>query len=193
MKAHGGALQNEGRETVRGAICLREGEVLPVWRGSRIPEVEQVEAKLQEGMALLTTVRFFLQVASSATSRSRRPPLPPSAVTATSLSPVFVPLFLPLPFLRVSSPLSRSQVPALRPREYAQISKREKTVQRAYGGSRCANCVRDRIVRAFLVEEAKIVKRVRPILFPSLLPDVVLIPHSPHYRLSLRRPRAASK
>ncbi|GAA5847390.1 60S ribosomal protein L34 [Sporobolomyces salmoneus] len=51
-------------------------------------------------------------------------------------------------------------VPALRPREYAQISKREKTVQRAYGGSRCANCVRDRIVRAFLVEEAKIVKRV---------------------------------
>ncbi|BGP38504.1 60S ribosomal protein L34B [Rhodotorula kratochvilovae] len=51
-------------------------------------------------------------------------------------------------------------VPALRPREYAQISKRQKTVQRAYGGSRCATCVRDRIVRAFLVEEAKIVKRV---------------------------------
>lgn len=56
------------------------------------------------------------------------------------------------------------------------MSKREKTVQRAYGGSRCGGCVRDRcvawqtaaasandhdrIVRAFLVEEAKIVKRV---------------------------------
>ncbi|KWU44129.1 60s ribosomal protein l34-b [Rhodotorula sp. JG-1b] len=51
-------------------------------------------------------------------------------------------------------------VPTLRPRQYAQVSKRVKTVQRAYGGSRCANCVRERIVRAFLVEEAKIVKRV---------------------------------
>ncbi|GAA6013460.1 hypothetical protein JCM8202_000694, partial [Rhodotorula sphaerocarpa] len=51
-------------------------------------------------------------------------------------------------------------VPTLRPREYAHVSKRVKTVQRAYGGSRCSNCVRERIVRAFLVEEAKIVKRV---------------------------------
>jgi large subunit ribosomal protein L34e len=52
------------------------------------------------------------------------------------------------------------QIPALRPREYAQISRPKKTVQRAYGGSRCANCVRDRIVRAFLIEEQKIVKKV---------------------------------
>ncbi|KAK4699949.1 large subunit ribosomal protein L34e, partial [Phenoliferia sp. Uapishka_3] len=51
-------------------------------------------------------------------------------------------------------------IPALRPRQYSQISKRQKTVQRAYGGSRCATCVRDRIVRSFLVEEAKIVKKV---------------------------------
>ncbi|KAJ1445144.1 ribosomal protein L34Ae, partial [Pelagophyceae sp. CCMP2097] len=36
--------------------------------------------------------------------------------------------------------------------------KRERTVSRAYGGSRCAGCVRTRIVRAFLVEEQKIVK-----------------------------------
>ena len=36
----------------------------------------------------------------------------------------------------------------------------EKTVSRAYGGSRCAYCVKQRIVRAFLVEEQKIVKRV---------------------------------
>ncbi|KAF9484299.1 ribosomal protein L34e [Pholiota conissans] len=51
-------------------------------------------------------------------------------------------------------------VPALRPREYAVISKRQKTVQRAYGGSRCGDCVKSRILRAFLVEEAKIVKKV---------------------------------
>ncbi|EGU88622.1 50S ribosomal protein L34e [Fusarium oxysporum f. sp. raphani 54005] len=53
-----------------------------------------------------------------------------------------------------------SGIPALRPREYSQISKPQKTVQRAYGGSRCGNCVRDRIVRAFLIEEQKIVKKV---------------------------------
>ncbi|CUS08779.1 unnamed protein product [Tuber aestivum] len=51
-------------------------------------------------------------------------------------------------------------IPALRPREYSQVSKPTKTVQRAYGGSRCANCVKDRIVRAFLIEEQKIVKKV---------------------------------
>src|SRR5882757_3624734 len=52
------------------------------------------------------------------------------------------------------------QIPALRPRKYATTSRPQKTVQRAYGGSRCANCVRDRIVRAFLIEEQKIVKKV---------------------------------
>ncbi|GHJ88762.1 hypothetical protein NliqN6_5164 [Naganishia liquefaciens] len=51
-------------------------------------------------------------------------------------------------------------VPALRPRAYATISKRQKTVSRAYGGSRCATCVKSRITRAFLIEEANIVKRV---------------------------------
>jgi large subunit ribosomal protein L34e len=56
--------------------------------------------------------------------------------------------------------LALLQVPALRPREYAQISRPKKTVQRAYGGSRCANCVKDRVVRAFLIEEQKIVKKV---------------------------------
>ena len=40
------------------------------------------------------------------------------------------------------------------------MSKPTKTVQRAYGGSRCANCVKDRVVRAFLIEEQKIVKKV---------------------------------
>ncbi|POW23099.1 hypothetical protein PSHT_00632, partial [Puccinia striiformis] len=53
-----------------------------------------------------------------------------------------------------------SSVPALQPVQCATVSKRVKTVQRPYGGSRCGNCVRHRIVRAFLVEEAKIVKKV---------------------------------
>ncbi|KAI8138704.1 ribosomal protein L34e-domain-containing protein [Fennellomyces sp. T-0311] len=48
---------------------------------------------------------------------------------------------------------------ALRPREYSQVSKVQKNVSRAYGGSRCSHCVRSRIVRAFLVEEQKIVKK----------------------------------
>eukprot|EP00163_Fabomonas_tropica_P025260 TRINITY_DN4356_c0_g3_i1.p2 TRINITY_DN4356_c0_g3~~TRINITY_DN4356_c0_g3_i1.p2 ORF type:complete len:116 (-),score=31.50 TRINITY_DN4356_c0_g3_i1:72-419(-) len=51
-------------------------------------------------------------------------------------------------------------VPALRPVAYSKLSKNKKTVARAYGGSRCASCVRDRIVRAFLVGEQKIVKAV---------------------------------
>ncbi|KAJ1990321.1 60S ribosomal protein L34B [Dimargaris cristalligena] len=53
-----------------------------------------------------------------------------------------------------------SGTPALRPREYARLSHCKKSVSRAYGGSRCANCVRTRIVRAFLIEEQKIVKKV---------------------------------
>ncbi|OMH81122.1 60S ribosomal protein L34-A [Zancudomyces culisetae] len=51
-------------------------------------------------------------------------------------------------------------IPALRPREYHRLSKCKKNVTRAYGGSRCAHCVRERIVRAFLIEEQKIVKKV---------------------------------
>ncbi|KAK7679285.1 60S ribosomal protein L34A [Cerrena zonata] len=51
-------------------------------------------------------------------------------------------------------------ISTLRPREYASVSKTHKTVQRAYGGSRCAGCVKERIIRAFLIEEQKIVKRV---------------------------------
>ncbi|KAK9448926.1 60S ribosomal protein eL34 [Limtongia smithiae] len=51
-------------------------------------------------------------------------------------------------------------IPTLRPRQYATISKPKKTVQRAYGGVYCGKCVRERIVRAFLIEEQKIVKKV---------------------------------
>jgi large subunit ribosomal protein L34e len=51
-------------------------------------------------------------------------------------------------------------IPCLRPRKYASLSKRQKTVSRAYGGSRCFTCVRERILRAFLIEEQKIVKKM---------------------------------
>jgi large subunit ribosomal protein L34e len=51
-------------------------------------------------------------------------------------------------------------LPSLRPTAYKRLSKNQKNVSRAYGGSRCAQCVRQRIVRAFLLEEQKIVKRV---------------------------------
>merc|ERR1711972_1281223 len=51
-------------------------------------------------------------------------------------------------------------VPRLRPIEYRRLKKRERRVNRAYGGSRCAYCVRQRIVRAFLIEEQKCVKQV---------------------------------
>nr|BAK01039.1 predicted protein [Hordeum vulgare subsp. vulgare] len=47
-----------------------------------------------------------------------------------------------------------------RPREWSRMSKRLKSVNRAYGGSRCAYCVRNRVVRAFLIEEQKIVTKV---------------------------------
>lgn len=45
-----------------------------------------------------------------------------------------------------------------RPSERSRISKRQKTVRRTYGGVLCHQCVRERIVRAFLIEEQKIVK-----------------------------------
>eukprot|EP00112_Aurelia_sp_Birch-Aquarium-sp1_P026900 Seg984.14 transcript_id=Seg984.14/GoldUCD/mRNA.D3Y31 product="60S ribosomal protein L34" pseudo=true protein_id=Seg984.14/GoldUCD/D3Y31 len=51
-------------------------------------------------------------------------------------------------------------LPAVRPTKLAALSKPKKNVSRAYGGSRCAKCVRERIVRAFLIEEQKIVVRV---------------------------------
>ena len=51
-------------------------------------------------------------------------------------------------------------VPALRPKQYTRIAKSSRSVSRAYGGSRCSKCVRDRIVRAFLIEEQKIVKKL---------------------------------
>jgi len=51
-------------------------------------------------------------------------------------------------------------LPNLRPHKYANLTKNKRTVCRAYGASRCGDCVRQRIVRAFLIEEQRIVKRV---------------------------------
>merc|ERR1712194_232545 len=51
-------------------------------------------------------------------------------------------------------------MPAVRPKEIRNLKQRQRHVTRAYGGSRCAHCVRTRIVRAFLIEEQKIVKSV---------------------------------
>ncbi|XP_003388177.1 PREDICTED: 60S ribosomal protein L34-like [Amphimedon queenslandica] len=50
-------------------------------------------------------------------------------------------------------------VPAVRPKKLMSMSRPKKTVNRTYGGSRCHRCVRERIVRAFLIEEQKIVAR----------------------------------
>lgn len=51
-------------------------------------------------------------------------------------------------------------LPAVRPNTLTRISKKNKTIHRAYGGHLAASVVKERIVRAFLVEEQKIVKKV---------------------------------
>lgn len=43
---------------------------------------------------------------------------------------------------------------------YKNLKKRQRTVSRAYGGAVCAGCVKQRIVRAFLLEEQKAVKKL---------------------------------
>ena len=40
-------------------------------------------------------------------------------------------------------------------RNQRELNKRDRSVNRAYGGSRCSHCVRARIMRAFLQEEKK--------------------------------------
>ena len=44
--------------------------------------------------------------------------------------------------------------------KYHALKKRERTVSRAYGGAVCHSCVKTRIMRAFLLEEQKAVKKV---------------------------------
>ncbi|KAL3812713.1 hypothetical protein ACJIZ3_013981 [Penstemon smallii] len=54
------------------------------------------------------------------------------------------------------------QIPHLRPTEYkrSRLSRNRRTVNRPYGGVLSGGAVRERIIRAFLVEEQKIVKKV---------------------------------
>uniref|UniRef100_A0A2R9BEZ6 Large ribosomal subunit protein eL34 n=1 Tax=Pan paniscus TaxID=9597 RepID=A0A2R9BEZ6_PANPA len=51
-------------------------------------------------------------------------------------------------------------VRAVRPKVLMRLSKTKKHVSRAYGGSMCAKRVRDRVKRAFLIKEQKIVVKV---------------------------------
>lgn len=52
------------------------------------------------------------------------------------------------------------------------MSKRQKTVRRTYGGVLCHKCVRERIVRAFLIEEQKIVKVLKNQQAPKVVKSV---------------------
>ena len=49
-------------------------------------------------------------------------------------------------------------IPCLRPFQYKNIAKRERTVSRAYGGVLSAGAVKTRIIGAFLAEEKRILK-----------------------------------
>ncbi|KAL6520383.1 60S ribosomal protein L34 [Orobanche minor] len=55
-----------------------------------------------------------------------------------------------------------SLIPHLRPAEYkrSRLPRNRRTVSRPYGGVLSGSAVRERIIRAFLVEEQKIVKKV---------------------------------
>jgi large subunit ribosomal protein L34e len=52
-------------------------------------------------------------------------------------------------------------IPALTSNKFKALSKNKKTVARAYGGVLSGGAVRSRIIRAFLVEERKVVKKVQ--------------------------------
>ncbi|XP_075238309.1 large ribosomal subunit protein eL34-like [Lycorma delicatula] len=47
-----------------------------------------------------------------------------------------------------------------RPMERSRMCHRKKMVKRSYGGVLCHKCVKEKIVRAFLIEEQKIVVKV---------------------------------
>merc|ERR1712071_447542 len=58
--------------------------------------------------------------------------------------------------------MCKTTLRGIRPRahERKRMSLRQKKVYRAYGGCLCHSCVREKIVRAFLIEEQKIVAKV---------------------------------
>jgi large subunit ribosomal protein L34e len=47
-----------------------------------------------------------------------------------------------------------------RPADFRRLPKFDRTVSRAYGGSLCHKCTKDKIMRAFIVEEQKVLKQV---------------------------------
>jgi len=53
-----------------------------------------------------------------------------------------------------------SGIPRVRPTTLKTLAKHHRTVSRPYGGSRCASCTKTRILRAFIVEEHKIVRKL---------------------------------
>nr|AAT38711.2 60S ribosomal protein L34, putative [Solanum demissum] len=63
---------------------------------------------------------------------------------------------------RIQGILIGFYIPHLRPAEYkrSRLPRNRRTVNRAYGGVLSGSAVRERIIRAFLVEEQKIVKKV---------------------------------
>lgn len=52
-----------------------------------------------------------------------------------------------------------SGIQRLRPKVYGRLSKRQNTVTRAYGGTLSHSAVKERVIRAFLTEEVKVIKR----------------------------------
>lgn len=52
-----------------------------------------------------------------------------------------------------------SGIPRLRPRKYSRLAKTDVSISRPYGGVLSHSAVRDRIVRAFLTEEIKVIKK----------------------------------
>jgi large subunit ribosomal protein L34e len=56
--------------------------------------------------------------------------------------------------------MTLSGIKHIKSSQIVSLKKRERTVSRAYGGSCCAGCVKQRIMRAFLLEEQKAVKKV---------------------------------
>jgi len=51
-------------------------------------------------------------------------------------------------------------IPAVRPVLYKRLKKHQRHVNRSYGGCKTAGETRDRIIRAFLIEEQKCVKQI---------------------------------
>jgi large subunit ribosomal protein L34e len=49
----------------------------------------------------------------------------------------------------------------LRPYHYKRLAKKDKRVSRPYGGVLCGGCVKSRVIRAFLLEEIKTIKRAK--------------------------------